>query len=111
MPITSSYNIIVLPYPDNILAITIMVMPGDNIALGFNFVNVLAKGEIVASAVFTSSSNLITSITKSNSGAFSQIELSNTMISGQTVCVECSVTGSMGTQAAGFVDLVAFNSY
>ena len=62
--ITAAYNAVVLPYPDNILAITIMVIPGDNIALEFNFVNVLAPGETCAVATFTASSNNVASISR-----------------------------------------------
>ena len=109
--ITAAYNVVVLPYPDNILAITIMVIPGDNIALEFNFVNVFASGETCVVATFTASSNDVASIKRFYVGTFAQIELSNTMTPGETVQIECAATGSLGTQAAGFVDLVAFNSF
>ncbi len=109
--INAAFNTIIVPYTNDILAKTIMVIPGDNIALEFNFANVFASGETCVVATFTASSNSVASIQRFYTGTFAQIQLSNTMVPGQTVRIECAATGSLGTQAAGFCDLVAFSSY
>ena len=109
------YNMIIRPYPNNVLAPTVMVFPGGTIVLKFDFSQVLvnnsAMAESIISASFLTSSNSVAAVSRSFAGSTAAIVLTNNIVPGQTISIKCIVTGSLGTQAAGFVYLVGTNSF
>ncbi len=108
-------NTIITTSPQNIIGPTIIVSPGINVTLEFNFskvfINTPSVMESVSSAAYYASSSKVTAISRSISGYAAIVTLSNTLSPGETVSVSCNATGSLGTQSGAFCWMTGLNSF
>ena len=114
-PVTAMATIIVTPNPQYFLGRTIMIVPGDNLTITFDFSKVFgfSAGQVpetvVADSFFTSSAYIV-KVASSMVGSTAIITISNTMTSGKTVRIACYATGSLGSQSAGYAWLVGYDT-
>jgi len=108
-------NTIITPSPQDTIGPTIIVPPGSNVALEFNFskvfINTPSLLESVVSATYYASSTRVVAISRSISGYAAIITLSNTLTPGETVSVNCNVIGSLGTQSGAYCWLNGLNGF
>jgi hypothetical protein len=108
-------NTIITPNPQDVTGPTVIVSPGSNITLEFNFskvfINTPSLLESVVSATYYSSSDKVAAISRSVSGYAAIITLSNTLTPGEIVSVNCNVTGSLGTQSGAYCWINGLNSF
>jgi hypothetical protein len=114
-PVTAMATVVVTPNPQDFLGRTIMIVPGDNLTITFDFSKVFgfSAGQVpetvVADSFFTSSTDIV-KVATSMVGQMAILTISNTMTPGETVSLACYATGSLGSQSAGYAWLTAYDT-
>jgi hypothetical protein len=108
-------TVVVTPNSQDFLGRTIIIVPGKNLTIAFDFSKVFgfSAGQIpetvVADSFFTSSTDIV-KVASSMVGSTAIITISNTMTSGEVVSIACYATGSLGSQSAAYCWLVGYDT-
>jgi hypothetical protein len=114
-PVTAVFTVTVTSNPQDFLGRTLMIIPGDNLTISFDFSKVFgfSAGQVpetvVADSFFTSSADIV-KVASSMIGQTAIITISNTMTPGEVVSISCYATGSLGSQSAGYCWLVGYDT-
>jgi hypothetical protein len=114
-PVTAVFTVTVTPNPQDFLGRTLMIVPGENLTISFDFSKVFgfSAGQVpetvVADSFFTSSADIV-KVASSMIGSTAIITVSNTMTPGEVVSVACYATGGLGSQSAAYCWLVGYDT-